>query len=313
MILTETFMDLLTDAFMDTAKLAPFLFFTYLAMEYLENRAEEKTISILFNAKKKGPLLGGLLGVLPQCGFSAAAASLYSGGVVTMGTMIAVFLSTSDEMLPVMISGKAGLSTILFILGGKAVAGILFGTLIDFGHGVISRKALNRSKLPHGKSKAENQSQPGEVHHIHELCEHDHCHCESGSILKSALIHSLQILFFIFLITLFLNLAIDAVGIDKVMQAAAAHPFLSIFISALVGLVPNCASSVAITTFYLEGMISAGTMFSGLLSCAGVGLLVLFRTNHNLKTNVTVLGLLYLTSVFCGAIIEAVLRYCPLP
>lgn len=284
----ELLMDILLDAIIDTAKLVPFLFLTYLAMEYLENKAGEKTISMLLGAGKKGPLLGGILGVVPQCGFSAAAANLYSGGVITVGTMTAVFLSTSDEMLPILISERTHMNTILTILGAKIVVGVIAGILVD-----MAVRFMNGGK------------QRGL--HIHEICERDHCHCEEGNILKSAITHSLQTIAFIFFITLALNGVVEWIGMEKIMRVVSDYPVWSIFVMALAGLIPNCASSVMITTFYLEGLLSAGSMFAGLLSCAGVGLLVLFRTNRNWKKNLMIIGGLYGISVVCGIFTELII------
>ncbi len=269
----------------DTVKLIPFLFLTYLGMEYLENRAAQKTIALLSNTGKKGPMLGGLLGVIPQCGFSAAAAGLYAGGVITVGTMVAVFLSTSDEMLPILISGRADTREILFILIAKVLVGILAGLFVDF---VVRR-------MNGGKQKGLQ---------IHEICEEDHCHCEEGSILKSALVHTIRITIFIFGVLFAIQLVTEWIGMERLVELASGHPFLSIFSVGLIGMIPNCAVSVAITTLYLEGVISVGSMFAGLLSCAGLGLVILFKMNKGWKKNVTIAGGIYVISVLCGMIME---------
>lgn len=282
----ELLLDIVVDSVMDTVRLFPFLFLTYLAMEYLENRAGTKTVSMLLNANKKGPLIGGILGAVPQCGFSAAAANLYSGRVITTGTLIAVFLSTSDEMLPILISGKADPQLILYILAGKALVGIIAGILVD----LFYRKRKIRKDFC-----------------IHEICERDHCHCESGSIIHSSLIHSLRTAAFILLITGGINLLVELIGMDNMMEAVTSAPVISIFLTALVGLLPNCAASVSITAFYVEGMLSLGAMFAGLLSCAGIGLLVLFRTNKNWKENLSVVAVLYSISVICGIALDLIL------
>lgn len=278
----------LEHTFIDTIKLIPFLFLTYLAMEYLERRAGGKTVAMLLHTGKKGPIIGGLLGVVPQCGFSAAAASLYAGGVITVGTMVAVFLSTSDEMLPILISGRTELKEIVLILGMKIFVGIVAGIFVDY----VVRKANG------GKQKGL---------HIREICERDHCHGEEGSLLKSAVIHSLHILAFIFLFTLVLELAVEWIGMEEVIRMAASYPFLSIFLVALIGLIPNCASSVAITTFYLEGVLSFGSMFAGLLACAGIGIVVLFRMNQNWKKNLIIVSGIYAISVLAGILTEILL------
>ncbi len=285
----EFILHILEHAFTDTIRLAPFLFLTYLAMEYLENKAGEKTVELLLNTGKKGPVLGGILGVLPQCGFSAAAAGLYSGGVITVGTMLAVFLSTSDEMLPIFISERAPLSDILWILGAKIVIGIVAGSCVDW-----AVRFLNK-----GNQKGL---------HIHDICERENCHCEEGSILKSALIHSVQILVFLFLVAVVLEGVVEWVGMEKLVTAVSRYPVLSVFVSGLIGLIPNCAASVTITTLYLEGVLSAGSMMAGLLSCAGIGLLVLFRTNHGVKKNLMITGALYGISVASGLLTEVLFR-----
>lgn len=272
----------------DTIKLIPFLFLTYLAMEYLERRAGEKTVAMLHNTGKKGPVIGGMLGIVPQCGFSAMAANLYAGGVITVGTMVAVFLSTSDEMLPILISGRASAGEIAFILGAKVLVGIIAGLFVDF--------AVRR--MNNGRQKGL---------HIQEICERGHCHCEEGGILKPALIHCLQISLFIFLFTFALNVAVEMIGMEQLVETAAKFPFLSIFLVGLIGLVPNCATSVAITTFYLEGVLSFGSMFAGLLSCAGMGIVILFRMNRGWKKNVIIVSGLYAISVLSGIFMEFLL------
>ena len=271
----------------DTVKLIPFLFLTYLGMEYLENRAGHKTVAVLSRTGKKGPIIGGLLGVVPQCGFSAAAANLYAGGVITMGTMIAVFLSTSDEMLPILISGRADIKEIVFIVGAKVLIGILSGFLIDY---TIRR-------MNHGKQKGL---------HIREICQREQCHCEEGGIFKPALVHCAQISVFLFLILFVINLLAEWIGMEQLVKVVASYPIFSIFLVGLIGLVPNCAVSVAITTFYLEGVLSLGSMFAGLLACSGVGMVILFRMNGNLKKNVMIVSVVYVISVLSGILIEII-------
>lgn len=280
-ILEHVFMHTLED----TVKLLPFLFLTYLGMEYLENRAGQKTVAMLSRTGKGGPFVGGILGVIPQCGFSAVAANLYAGGVITVGTMVAVFLSTSDEMIPILISGNVEAKEILFIVTAKVLVGIGAGVLVD----LMVRKRNN------GKQKDL---------HIQELCEREHCHCEEGGILRPAFIHCVHTAAFIFVFTFALNIIAEWIGIERLVETAASYPFLSIFLIGLLGLVPNCAVSVAITTFYLEGVLSLGSMFAGLLSCAGVGNVILFKMNRNWKKNVIIVGGIYLISVLSGVLME---------
>ena len=276
--------DCLLHALEDTAKLLPFLFLTYLAMEYLEHRAGDKSAGLIRKTGRFGPLAGAAVGIVPQCGFSAAAASLYSGGLVTAGTLMAVFLSTSDEMLPIFISEAVRVPTILKILGTKVLLAAVTGLVLD----LLIRRFRKQ-----------------EVHkEIHDLCEHEHCHCEEGSIFRSALRHTLQIALFLFVITLLLELGIHLLGEETISGFLTGQPVLGVFLASLVGLIPNCASSVIITQLYLSGLLGAGQMMAGLLVSCGVGLLVLFRTNQKLKENLKITGVLYLAGVLWGLLIE---------
>ena len=278
-------LDLILDTLIDTLKLIPFLFLTYLAMEYLEHKTGEKTQSLVRKAGKFGPVIGGALGVVPQCGFSAAASNLYTGRVITLGTLIAIYLSTSDEMLPILISEKAPFRTIIFILSAKAVIGMIAGFVIDL---------VTSSRREGG-------------HHIHDICEHEHCHCEEGSILRSALLHTAQITLFILLITFVLNLIFFFVEEDILANLILSRKILGPVIAGIVGLIPNCAGSVVITQLYLEGVIGTGAMLAGLLTGTGVGLLILFRMNHNKKDNIKILGLLYCIGVLVGIVAGVVI------
>ena len=268
----------------DNIKLLPFLFLTYLLMEALEHTTGGKVQSRIKNAGKVGPLWGGLLGILPQCGISAAASSLYAGRVITVGTLLAVFLSTSDEMLPIFISAAVPASTVIKILVTKAVIAILSGFIAEFVYVSLFKK----------KEKDMD---------IHVVCEEEHCSCEDG-VLKSAMRHTLKIFFYILIITFILTFIIEAIGEDKLAVVFQNIPVIGEMIAALVGLIPNCASSVVITELYLSGVIGAGAMMSGLLVNAGVGLLVLYRLNRNWKQNAGIVAALYGFGVFWGVVIE---------
>lgn len=285
------FIDALVDSLVDTLKLIPFLFITYLLMEYLEHHTASRVTGLLARMGKAGPAFGGLFGIIPQCGFSASAASLYSGGVITLGTMLAVFLSTSDEMLPIFISEQVAPSKILTILGIKAVLGVLSGLVVD----AILRHTRWRDK--------------GEKS-IHDLCVEEHADYENdekGGIFRAALTHTINIVIFIFIITLALTLLVDAIGQRRIAGFLNAIPVLGVFLAALIGLIPNCGASVALTQLYLTGMMSFGQMMAGLLVGAGVGLLVLFRTNHHhLSENIRITVLLYCIGVFWGVILELI-------
>ena len=277
-------LDIILDTLLDSVKLLPFLFLTYLLMEALEHTTGGKVQSRIKNAGKVGPLWGGLLGILPQCGISAAASSLYAGRVITVGTLLAVFLSTSDEMLPIFISAAVPASTVIKILVTKAVIAILSGFIAEFVYVSLFKK----------KEKDMD---------IHVVCEEEHCSCEDG-VLKSAIRHTLKIFFYILIITFILTLIIEAIGEDKLAVVFQNIPVAGEMIAALVGLIPNCASSVVITELYLSGVIGAGAMMSGLLVNAGVGLLVLYRLNRNWKQNAGIVAALYGFGVFWGVVIE---------
>ena len=284
----ELFTDILLEALTDTARLLPFLYLTYLLMEYLEEKAQERTVGFIKRTGRLGPLAGGLVGILPQCGFSAAASSLYAGGVITVGTLLAIFLSTSDEMLPIFISEAVPVSVIAKILISKAALGAVTGFAID----IFNRM---RRKREGGE----------EERHIHDLCEQDHCHCEEGNIFMSALRHMAQIALFIFLISIVVGLLIEVVGHEALSGFIMNRPGTGVLLSGLIGLIPNCAASVTIAELYVKGVIGAGQMMAGLLVGSGMGLLVLFRSHRNIKKNLQITAILYASGVIWGLIIEA--------
>ena len=276
--------EIIIDSVIDSIKLLPFLFLTYLFMEWLEHKTGSAARNTIRIAGKLGPVWGGLLGVIPQCGFSAAASSLFTGRVITVGTLIAVYLSTSDEMLPIMISNAVPSATIIKILACKAAIGIISGLVVEYVY-------------THVLKKQEKEMD------IHEICEEERCNCEHG-LLSSALTHTLHVFVYIFLISLALNIIIGLVGEETLAGLFTGAPIVGELIAALVGLIPNCASSVVITQLYLEHIIGTGAMMAGLLVNAGVGILILFRLNHDRKQNFRIIGLLYGLGVFWGIIIE---------
>ena len=270
----------------DTLKVVPFLFLTYLLMEFLEHKANGAPERWLRGSGKVGPLVGGALGVLPQCGFSAAATGFYTGRMITTGTLIAVYLSTSDEMLPILISSGAPVPTVLKLLGTKLVIGIAAGFAIDGVTRLVCR----------GK-KCEQEPQ------IEELCERENCDCGDRFVL-SALKHTAYITVFLLLFTFVLNLGIEAVGEENIQSVVLNRPVLGSVLAALVGLIPNCASSVALTSLFVDGVISSGALLSGLMVNAGIGLAILFRNNRPLKDSLRIVGILFGISVICGILID---------
>ena len=285
---------ILEHTLIEAIKLLPFLFITYLIMEILEHKTGEKTKNIIKKSGKFGPLLGAILGIFPQCGFSAAASGLYAGRIITLGTLIAIFLSTSDEMLPILISENAPIELIIKILLIKVIIGIISGFVIDLVIHFYKKKT----------KKEEDTIIEKQIGHI---CEHEQCHCEEGGILKSSIKHTLNIFLFILLITLVLNTIIEFVGEESISNLILNMPIVGPLISGIVGLIPNCAGSVIITQLYLSNVISFGSMIGGLLVGSGIGILVLFRMNKNIKENIKILGLLYTIGLACGIIIDLII------
>lgn len=278
--------DAILDSLIDTVKLIPFLLITYIIMEFIEHKTSHKTKDVIKKSGHFGPLIGGILGVVPQCGFSAAASSLYSARIITLGTLIAVFLSTSDEMLPILISEAVDVRIILSILGIKLVIAVIVGFIID----LFFRKKFETS-----------EDEP----EIKDLCEHEHCHCEHG-IFKSALKHTINITLYIFIISLVLNIIIYFIGENNLAHILNSTPIIGPIIASLVGLIPNCASSVIITQLYLSKVLNFATMIAGLLVNTGVGLLILFRTNKDLKENIKITVLLFAIGVIFGIIFDLI-------
>ena len=272
-------LDVIKDTVIDSLKLLPFLFLTFLLMEYFEHKMKNKSKKIVEKAGKFGPIIGSFLGVIPQCGFSVAATNLYATRIITLGTLISIYLSTSDEMLPILLSEKVEFSLIAEVLLIKIIVGIICGFIID----LVYRK----------KEKVE----------IQEFCHDKHCDCEH-SILKSTLKHTFDIFLFIFIISFVLNLAFSYLGEEVISSILMKNSIFGSFLTSLLGLIPNCFSSVLITQLYLKNTISFASMIGGLLTGSGVALLVLFRVNKDKKENFRILLLLYLIGALTGLLIS---------
>ena len=291
-------LEIIQDTLVDAIKLLPFLFITYLIMEYIEHKMGHKTKHAIKKSGKWGPIIGSILGVFPQCGFSVSATNLYAGRVITLGTLIAVYLSTSDEMLPIFISEAVSPVIILKILGIKLIIGMIAGVIIDlFVHLIIKNK---------NKKIVQQNEEDSEENEIGHMCEEEHCHCNESGILKSAIHHTLSILVFIVLITFIINTVVHFVGEETIAGWILNKPVIGPVIASLIGLIPNCAASVIITNMYLENVISLGSMISGLLTGAGVGLAVLFKTNNRIKENMSIIILLYAIGVISGIMIDLI-------
>lgn len=273
--------EIILDTILDTIKLIPFLLVAFLIIELLEHKLTNKTKTFITKSKKIGPIVGSLLGIIPQCGFSVMATNLYITRIITLGTLISIYLSTSDEMLIIMISEKTPLSIIIKILIIKLLFGILYGLIID--------KILTKDK----QNKKEN----------YQICNEEHCDCEHN-IFLSSIKHTLHITTFIFIITLILNTIFNLLGNNFLSKILLSSSILSPLITGLIGLIPNCAASVLLTELYLNNTISLGALIGGLLTSSGSSLLVLIKNNKNKKENLTIISILYLLGILSGIIIE---------
>lgn len=359
----DLLIDILLDAGKDTLSLVPFLLVTYLALETLEHFAGDRVNGAIKRAGAAGPVVGSLLGMVPQCGFSAMAATLYAGRVVTLGTLVAVFLSTSDEMLPLLLAEQVPVRTMAMLLASKALIALVTGFIVDAAirglrrnaraHAAIRRTVLGTTVNPahincvhddhSGDDIIDEVAEAGvSADHIHELCERDHCGCDDEdeherdhghshdhghtgeherhhghshdhshegapvlSIIRSAISHTVQVSVFIFLVTLVLVAVLETFGESAIEQFLRGNETLAVLGSALVGLIPNCSASVVITQLYLEGALQLAPMLAGTLISAGVGYLVLFRTNRSARENAVFLIMMYVIGAGWGLILSA--------
>lgn len=362
----DLLIDILLDAGKDTLSLVPFLLVTYLALETLEHVAGDRVNGAIKRAGAAGPVVGSLLGMVPQCGFSAMAATLYAGRVVTLGTLVAVFLSTSDEMLPLLLAEQVPVQTMAMLLASKALIALVTGFIVDAAvrglrrnvraHAAIRRTVLGTAVNPAHANCAHDDHTGGDIidevaeagvsaDHIHELCERDHCGCDEDederghghghehghegdhahergcacghehghshegapllSIIRSAISHTVQVSVFIFLVTLILVAVLETFGESTIEQFLRGNETLAVLGSALVGLIPNCSASVVITQLYLEGALQLAPMLAGTLISAGVGYLVLFRTNRSARENALFLVMMYVIGAGWGLVLSA--------
>lgn len=356
----DLLIDILLDAGKDTLSLVPFLLVTYLVLETLEHVAGDHVNGVIKRAGAAGPVVGSLLGIVPQCGFSAMAATLYAGRVVTLGTLVAVFLSTSDEMLPLLLAEQVPVQTMAMLLASKALIALITGFIVDAtirglrrnarAHAAIRRTVLGTTANPAHVNCAHDDHTGGDIidevaeagvsaDHIHELCERDHCGCDDDegehghahghdhvdehghhhdhghshshegvpvlSIIRSAISHTVQVSVFIFLVTLILVAVLETFGESAIEQFLRGNETLAVLGSALVGLIPNCSASVVITQLYLEGALQLAPMLAGTLISAGVGYLVLFRTNRSDRENALFLVMMYVIGAGWGLVLSA--------
>lgn len=284
LISTSNIFDVLTDAVIDTLKTLPFLFIAFLLIEFLEHRAQDKIRNLFTRVGTAGPAVGTVLGCIPQCGFSVMSANLYSSGIITLGTLIAVFLATSDEAIILLATAHNGGFEIFRLLITKIIIALFFGYLIYF---------------------IEKKNHKHHHHHSHDLCEHDHCGCEeNGKILRPALIHTSKVFGFLLLFTVIIDLAVLFIGTNSLSRILLSDSVFQPLLSALIGFIPNCASSVLLTQLYIEGTLTFGSLIAGLCTNAGAGLLILFRDKSKFRENLKILGILYICAVIPAIILH---------
>lgn len=273
--------DIILDTVIDSLKLIPFLFLAFLIIEFMEHKLGDKSKKVISKSKCFGPLVGSLLGIVPQCGFSVMATNLYVTRIISLGTLVSIYLSTSDEMLPILLSEKASISIILKILLIKFLIGMIWGFVIDF--------VLRKRK---------------EVDQNYDICESNHCHCDENNILVSSVKHTLNTILFIFIVSFVLNILVSYLDEEVLSKIFLKNNIFAPFLSSLIGLIPNCGASVMITELYLKGVLSLGTAISGLLTGSGVAILVLFKSNKNIKENIGILLIVYLIGALSGVVLN---------
>ena len=283
----EILLDVLADAWGDSVKMLPFLYLAYLLIEWLERHHGARIEQALAGGGRWGFIPGALLGCVPQCGFSAVASNLYGSRVITPGTLLAVFIATSDEAIPLLAAEPSQWGSLALLLLSKAVFAMVGGALLD----VPLRHVLPRSLYG------------GYAGHADEVDCHEE-HEEHSGIWLAALRHTVEIFLFILLFSALIGLCFAWVGEDTITAALAGMGFLQPVLTALVGLVPNCAASVLLAQLYIDGAISFGSLFAGLTAGAGVGLAVLWRVNPSWKQNLFMTGLLWAAGTAAGMLLQ---------
>lgn len=275
----EVLIHTIKHSLLDSIKLLPFLFIAFLLIEYIEHKLSKKVNNIISKSGKLGPIIGGLLGLIPQCGFSVMATNFYITRVISLGTLFSIYLATSDEMLPIMISHGVNYKIIVSILLIKFISGFIFGYIID----IVFRK--KNTKLNY------------------DLCDKDHCDCEHG-LLKSSIKHTFSTFIFILFTNLIITFLYETLGESLVSKIFMRDSLFGPFVGSLVGLIPNCGASIALSELFLKNAISFGTCIAGLLTGSGIAILILFKSNKNIKENLFIVLTLYLVGVLIGMFIE---------
>lgn len=279
-------MELIKDVFLDTSidclKMLPYLFVAFLLIEALEHYSGEWTEKLLAKVGKAGPIVGAVAGCIPQCGFSVMAANLYAGGIISVGTLLSVFIATSDEAILIMLGNLEAIGKIGALLAAKVVLAIIAGYVVDL---------FFKNKI----------SVPKECGN---LCTDCGCHEEEAGIWKPALNHTAKVFLYLYIFTAVLNFCVEIFGIEQLSAFLLGDTIFQPVIAAVIGLIPNCAASVILTQLYLIGAISFASVVAGLCTGAGIGLVVLCRVNRDKKENVKIIITLYIIAVLAGVLLE---------
>jgi len=305
------------EAFIDCLKIFPILFLVYLLVEYLTHKRQEKFINLFKKQNKFGPLLGSLLGCVPQCGFSLVLADMFNHKLIGIGTLIAVFVATSDEAIPILLSYPDKILTILMLILVKFVFALFFGYLFHFIFSLLSKMNHEKQNLANGGAIITSQEylhnhdcqidENHMHHHKHDKEITSPCDCCSDNIFLESLKHCLKILLYVFVANLIINLIFVFVGEDVLVKALSVSPFLQIVLAPIIGLIPNCVSSVVLIELYLNNALIFPALIGGLSSGSGVGLIILFKNKKNFKQNLFILLSLYLIGVFVGLILQLII------
>lgn len=299
----QIFLSALSDAALDTLKVLPILYLAYLLVAYFSHEKSKKFTNFLNKSKKAGPLVGAFLGCVPQCGFSSVMSDLYARRSITLGTLIAVFIATSDEAIPILIANPNFTVDLLIMIGLKIAFAIAFGYLVDITLNLFERKRIKKQLT---------QISEHDLEHTHDYCmcnghsdTKEHCHEEN--IFLDALHHSVSIALYIFVATLLINIIVKYVGMEALTSWFGGNVYIQILLAGLIGLIPNCAASVFLVELYINGGIAFSAMFAGLSVGAGVGIIILFTKNvgkHKIWQNIAILSMLYIFGVASGMIVS---------
>ena len=273
--------DAIVDTTFDCLKMLPFLFVAFILIEALEHYSSDFTAKALAKVGRAGPGVGAVAGCVPQCGFSVMAANLYAGGIISVGTLLSVFIATSDEAILIIMSNPERIREVGILLAAKVIIAVTAGYIIDIFF----------------------QNQLATVKESGNLCKDCGCDEEDAGIWKPAWHHTIRIFIYLFIFTGILNLCIEIFGIEQLSKFLLGNTIFQPVIAAIIGLIPNCAASVILTQLYLNGAISFASVIAGLCTGAGIGLVVLFKMNRNKRENLKIVGVLFLVAVAAGMII----------